>query len=405
MAPLALSQMAMYSSESSPLLLSSESGLAAHARANDAAFLSLARARAPAVRAGLELRRRSDADMHVSESQPSRLASSSTPSWSSVVATTAAFSFVAASAHRASVRAARRAAKSRRRDRKHGSEGLTVRRSTLGISQAQSRSTSKTALSGGAASGGAAVVAAEPQAGSVAALLNAISCFTMDVSKITPQKALDRHKGACGEAPEVHIMEVGANGIFAAWGTLRVAEPAASLYRRLTDPQENLRIFSRTATSLNYRNLIDENEAESTRLYEVSKSGRWKLLGIPYSFESTVYALEDWENFEIRFRLKKQGAMKHLSGFWRVVPSGPRESIVQFYNEASPSVSVPAIFKVFVQRFMQEMASSLLQDLRTAAETFGAGGFTGDENLQREWSPAATLDSRIDAALSGMSSR
>lgn len=101
----------------------------------------------------------------------------------------------------------------------------------------------------------------------------------------------------------------------------------------------------------------------------MSKSGKWRPLGIPFSFESTVLALEDWHNLEIRFRLKRPGAMKHLSGFWRMVPAGPHESVVLFYTEATPSVPVPSIFRIFAGRFVREMCKELLQDLRSAATT------------------------------------
>jgi len=222
-------------------------------------------------------------------------------------------------------------------------------------------------LTSGVATAAAAVAAVNPPAARIADLLKALK---IDVSFLTPQHALQRHEGACGEPPEVEIVQSGDAGVFAAWGTLRVAESAQSVFERLTDPEENLRIFSRTAASLNYRKLVAEDKAAGTRLFEVSKSGRWKLLGLPFTFESTVLALEDWSALEIRFQLKKPGAMKHLSGFWRIVPSGPRESVVLFYNEAEPSMPIPSLFRVFAGRFIQEMASSLLQDLRLAAATW-----------------------------------
>jgi len=133
--------------------------------------------------------------------------------------------------------------------------------------------------------------------------------FKIDISDFTPEAAVRGHSGASGGPPEVEILRSGEAGVFAARGTLRVSAPAMEVFRRFTDPEENSRIFSRTCTAVNYRELIEEDATAKTRLFEVSKTGRWRLLGIPLSFESTVYALEDWRSLEIRFRLKRPGAM------------------------------------------------------------------------------------------------
>ncbi|CAJ1354918.1 unnamed protein product [Effrenium voratum] len=141
--------------------------------------------------------------------------------------------------------------------------------------------------------------------------------------------------GALAAILEVEILARGEeNGILAARGTIRVRYNAKQIFQSLCDPEENKRIFDNCA-SVNLRNLIQEDVVEKTRTFEVSKTGRWTLLGIPINFESTVVAMEDWKKYEISFKLKKQGAMKHMSGFWRVVPVSQDESIVLFYNEAS----------------------------------------------------------------------
>lgn len=185
------------------------------------------------------------------------------------------------------------------------------------------------------------------------------------------EDALRRHEGAAGGPPEVEILSTGEeSGVFAARGSIRLGAPAYEIFQRLTDPEENLRIFARTCASVNQRQLIEEDRAAGTRLFEVSKTGRWRLLGIPLSFESTVYAVEDWRALEIRFRLKKPGAMQHMSGFWRTVPVGPQEALVLFYNEAMPSFPVPRAFRAFGSRIVREMAGSLLEDLRNASTTW-----------------------------------
>lgn len=180
---------------------------------------------------------------------------------------------------------------------------------------------------------------------------------------------MQTHSGACGEPPEVEILRSGDDGIYAAWGTLRVRANALELFLRLTDPQENQRIFSNnrtTSVTLNYRQLIKEDEELGTRLFEVSKTGLWRIYGMPFSFESTVFALEDWRNLEIRHCLKNKGAMSHMSGFWRLVPVSEEETLVLFYNEGIPFVPLPWPLKHIGGRVVGRMAFSLLEDLREA---------------------------------------
>lgn len=191
--------------------------------------------------------------------------------------------------------------------------------------------------------------------------------FKVDVSGFTAEDALRRHTGACGGPPEVEVIQTGEDGLFAAIGTVRVRSSSLELFKRLTDPEENRRIFSDNVASVNYRHLIVDDKAAGTRLFEVSKTGRWHLAGLPFNFESTVLALEDWRTLEIRFRQKKAGAMQHMSGFWRVAPINQEESLVMFYNEAIPSFPVPRIFRQLAGRVVREMAASLLEDLRTAS--------------------------------------
>jgi len=191
--------------------------------------------------------------------------------------------------------------------------------------------------------------------------------FMIDISAFTPEAARKRHSGAVGGPPEVDILSTGEGGVFAARGTLRLAVTALEIFQRLTDPEENARIFARTCAAVNYRDLIEEDTTARTRLFEVSKTGRWSLLGIPLTFESTVYALEDWPALEIRFKLKKPGAMKHMSGYWRAVPSGKEETIVEFYNEAMPSFPLPRPVQSFAGRVVKQMCASLLEDLREAS--------------------------------------
>lgn len=201
-----------------------------------------------------------------------------------------------------------------------------------------------------------------------AVALHADTAFKLDVSRFTSEEAKERHVGECGDPPEVEILSRGEDGgVLAARGTIRVRYNARKIFESFCDPEENKRIFDNCA-SVNFRDLLHEDKVKKTRLFEVSKTGQWTLLGIPINFESTVLAMEDWKKYEISFKLKKQGAMKHMSGFWRVVPVSQDESIVLFYNEAVPFIRIPSMFKFFAGRLISEMAASLLEDLRRATK-------------------------------------
>ncbi|CAE8628238.1 unnamed protein product [Polarella glacialis] len=102
------------------------------------------------------------------------------------------------------------------------------------------------------------------------------------------------------------------------------------------------------------------------RYFEVSKTGRWRLLGPHFKFESTVIVREDWQQMQATYRQARPGAMRHFSGFWQVVPTGKSESLVMFYTEAIPGFILPAIFRSFDRRALEDMARSLLQDDATA---------------------------------------
>jgi len=190
--------------------------------------------------------------------------------------------------------------------------------------------------------------------------------FKLDVSGFTPEDAKHRHVGESGGPPEVEVVSIGTNEVLAARGTIRVPYNARKIFENICNPEENRRIFEENTASVNLRRLIEEDKVCETRLFEVSKTGRWNLLGVPITFESTVFAMEDWRKNEVSFQLKKQGAMKHMSGFWRIVPVSEDESIVFFYNEAIPSIPVPSIFRRFAGRIVREMAGSLLEDMRKA---------------------------------------
>eukprot|EP00930_Biecheleria_cincta_P059025 TRINITY_DN44792_c0_g1_i1.p1 TRINITY_DN44792_c0_g1~~TRINITY_DN44792_c0_g1_i1.p1 ORF type:complete len:345 (-),score=55.76 TRINITY_DN44792_c0_g1_i1:214-1224(-) len=213
--------------------------------------------------------------------------------------------------------------------------------------------------------------------------------FKLDVSQFTSDEVRGRHVGECGGPPEVEILSTGAtSGVLAARGTIRVRHNALRIFERLCDLEENSRIFDANLASVNFRKLVEEDKEANTRLFEVSKTGRWTLLGFPISFESTVLALEDWRRYEIRFRLKKRGAMKHMSGFWRIVPVGQDESIVLFYNEAIPSIPVPSFFRSFASRIITEMAGSLLNAFRRASDRW----HTEEWDVQKAPKPPAASD-------------
>eukprot|EP00913_Durusdinium_trenchii_P035519 g33239.t1 len=215
--------------------------------------------------------------------------------------------------------------------------------------------------------------------------------FMLDVSRFTSEEAKERHLGECGDPPEVEILARGEeNGVLAARGTIRVQYNARRIFESLCDPEEtkpieNKRIFDNCA-SVNFRQLIHEDQVKKTRLFEVSKTGQWNLLGIPINFESTVLAME--ESLFAEFSLQAEEAGGHEAHVRLLAHrsrqpgrlGSPRsgctgrafqppptlvkqdESIVLFYNEAVPFIRIPSIFKVFAGRLIQEMAVSLLED-------------------------------------------
>lgn len=250
-----------------------------------------------------------------------------------------------------------------------GHECLAASALTLLAAQQKPRRAAKAARYAGKQ---VAVTASVPRARSNiplnAVALHADTAFKLDVSRFTSEEAKERHVGECGDPPEVEILSRGEDGgVLAARGTIRVRYNARKIFESFCDPEENKRIFDNCA-SVNFRELLHEDKVNKTRLFEVSKTGQWTLLGIPINFESTVLAMEDWKKYEISFKLKKQGAMKHMSGFWRVVPVSQEESIVLFYNEAVPIIRIPSMFKFFAGRLISEMAASLLEDLRSATK-------------------------------------
>lgn len=197
--------------------------------------------------------------------------------------------------------------------------------------------------------------------------LHPAEAFEIDTSSMTSEDAVRRHVGPAGGPPEVEIVRQGEGGLYAARSSLRVPVPAYELYLWLTDPVENARIFAKRVRRVNHRKLLREDKRAETRLFEVSKTGFFRLLGIPLEYESTVFALEDWPKLEIRFWQTKPGAMRHSSGFWRIIPTGPSEAVVLFYSEAVPAFPLPYVFRAFAGRVVRDMAASLLEDLRDAA--------------------------------------
>lgn len=195
-----------------------------------------------------------------------------------------------------------------------------------------------------------------------------LPAFKEDVSRFTSEHAIQTHVGHSGGPPEVEILRTGEDGIYSARGSVRVQMPALEVFKRLTNPEENKRIFERSCASVNYHKLIGEDKEAQTRLFEVSKTGRWRVLGIPFHFESTVFALEDWRALEISFGLKKPGAMQHLSGFWRTIPIGQHETLFLYYTEAVPSLPLPQIFRSVAGRFVRTLCEALLEDVRTYFE-------------------------------------
>jgi len=195
--------------------------------------------------------------------------------------------------------------------------------------------------------------------------------FKVDVAGVISEEMVRQHVGEYGEQ-EIQIVERGdgPTGVYAAKAVMRLGAPAYDIFKRLCDPEENKRIFDRTTASVNCRNLISESKEDGTRVFEVSKTGRWKIMGIPVTFESTVTAVEDWKSLEIRFRLKNPGAMKHFSGFWRLFPVGRNEALVLVYQEAVPAFPMPKIFRSFIEKVIKTVCGSLLSDLRDSSLTW-----------------------------------
>lgn len=59
--------------------------------------------------------------------------------------------------------------------------------------------------------------------------------------------------------------------------------------------------------------------------------------------------------------------MKHFAGFWQVVPVSTEESVVLLYTEAVPGFPVPSLLRRFARVVVEDMAWSVLKDLRDAA--------------------------------------
>ncbi|CAK0891864.1 unnamed protein product [Prorocentrum cordatum] len=175
--------------------------------------------------------------------------------------------------------------------------------------------------------------------------------FLCDVAGLVSEEAVRRRAGESGGLPGVETLERGdgPDGVYSALASVRLEAPAYDVFRRLCDPEENKRIFDRTCASVNYRHILEEDPEEQSRLIEVSKTGRWRILGIPVHFESTVFAVEDWKSLEIRFRIKSSGTMQHFSGFWKMCPLRQNETVVLFYQEAVPSIPMPKLFRAFLQ--------------------------------------------------------
>mmetsp|Transcript_45266 Transcript_45266/g.125603 ORF Transcript_45266/g.125603 Transcript_45266/m.125603 type:complete len:329 (+) Transcript_45266:207-1193(+) len=194
--------------------------------------------------------------------------------------------------------------------------------------------------------------------------------FQGNVSSITFEEALRMHRGPCGGPPQVQLLSWGLNGLYSARSTLRVALPARMVMEWLTTPEKNLEIFAKHTVRLNYRKLLRDDSRAGTRLYESSKTGQFKFFGVNIQHESTVFALEDWHSFEIRYWLKRPGAMKHFSGFWQMVPIGRRETLVVFYHEAELAFAVPLVLKPVIKRFCVQMALSMLEELSQAVDAW-----------------------------------
>jgi len=177
---------------------------------------------------------------------------------------------------------------------------------------------------------------------------------------------LSMYSNVSSDEPSVQSMRAGEqNGLFAVSGALRLAHGALKVFTWLTDAKESEKVFSEHVQSCNSRRLLAERGSQ--KLVEVSKTGRWRLLGIPFSFESTVTVLEDWRDYKATFRQKKRGVMNHFAGFWQVVPVSAEESVVLLYTEAVPGFPVPSLLRRFARVVVEDMAWSVLKDLRDAA--------------------------------------
>lgn len=190
--------------------------------------------------------------------------------------------------------------------------------------------------------------------------------FKNEVERYSSDYALQVRRRGCREPPEVEAIGIGEcqAGVFAGLGSVRVQVPALEVFRCFSDPSKNKLMFARSVAAVNHRFLVHEDKEAKTRLFEVSKTGRWRVLGIPFGFESTVLALEDWNNLQIDFGLKKPGAMQHLSGFWRAIPVSKNETLVLYYTEAVPSIPLPPIFRGLSERLVKSLQFALLEDVQ-----------------------------------------
>ena len=186
--------------------------------------------------------------------------------------------------------------------------------------------------------------------------------------KTSPTELLTMYSNVSGDEPSVQSMRAGEHsGLFAVSGALRLSQGALKVFTWLTDAEKSEEVFSQHMHSCNKRRILGEKGHE--KLVEVSRVGRWRLLGIPFSFESNVTVLEDWQNYKASFRQKARGAMKHFAGFWQVVPTSREESVVLLYTEAVPGFPVPSLLRRFARVVVEDMARSVLQDLLDAAES------------------------------------
>jgi len=210
------------------------------------------------------------------------------------------------------------------------------------------------------------VLARLSNTGDMASTLYPRPMFKNEVERYSSDYALQVRQGGCSEPPEVEAIGIGEcrAGVYAGLGSVRVPMPACEFFRCFTDPTKNQQIFERSVAAVNHRFLVHEDKDANTRLFQVSKTGRWRVLGIPFGFESTVFALEDWNKLQINFGLKKPGAMQHLSGFWRAIPVSKNETLVLYYTEAVPSIPLPPIFRGLSERLVKSLQFALLEDVQ-----------------------------------------